>query len=272
MRRMDLEAEYNNRARVADSAARIAAWAHEAAAFRHAWAQADYGLPYGPGERERLDLFRPGPGGDWPVALFLHGGYWQALDRSFASHVARGLLAAGVAVAVPSYDLCPAVPLARIVQQARAAAAWLHRATGRRLLATGHSAGGHLAAMLLATDWRALDPALPADLVPAALPVSGVFELAPLLETTIGTALRLAPAEAHALSPRFLPPPGGALHAAVGGAESGEFIRQSRDFAAAWGGGFEALPGLNHFTVLNALAEPDGPLARRAAALALAIA
>lgn len=266
---MDLQAEYDNRARVPESAAIIEGWARDAAAFREAWPHADTGLAYGPGERERLDLFRPGPGEAWPLALFLHGGYWQALDRSFFSHVARGPLAEGVAVAVASYDLCPAVPLARIVEQARAAAAFLHRRGGRRLLACGHSAGGHSAAMLLATDWRALDPALPADLVPAALPISGVFELEPVLPTTYGRALRLSPEEATALSPRWLPPPAGrALHVAVGGAESGEFLRQSRDFAAAWGGGFEALPGLNHFTVLAPLAQPCGALAARVAALA----
>ncbi|MCB4823896.1 alpha/beta hydrolase [Roseicella aerolata] len=269
---MDAEAEYNNRARVPESAALIAGWARDAAAFRAGWPHAGYGLPYGPGERERLDLFRPGPGEAWPLALFLHGGYWQALDRSFFSHVARGLLAEGVAVAIPSYDLCPAVPLARIVDQARAAAMMLHRRSGRRLFAAGHSAGGQLAAMLMATDWRTLDPALPAGLVPAGLPISGVFELAPLLGTTIAAALRLTPEAARALSPRFLPSPGGALHVVVGGGESAEYLRQSRDFAAAWGGGFEALPGRDHFTVLDPLAALGGALARRAAAMALAVA
>jgi arylformamidase len=269
---MDAQVEYDNRARVPENPAIIAGWARDAAAFRAAWPEADPGLAYGPGERERLDLFRPGPGTGWPTALFIHGGYWQALDRSFFSHLAQGLLARGVAVGIPSYDLCPAIPLARIVEQMRAAAAMLHRRCGRRLLATGHSAGGQLAALLMATDWRALDPALPADLVPAGLPISGVFELEPLLPTTIATALRLTPAEAHALSPRFLPPPGGTLHAVVGAAESAEYLRQTRDFAAAWGGTWEALPGLNHFTVLAPLAEPDSPLARRATAMALAVA
>jgi len=263
----DAQAEYDNRARVPEHPRIIEGWARDAAAFRASWPHADLGLAYGPGERERLDLFRPGPGGAWLLALFLHGGYWQALDRSFFSHVARGPLARGVAVAVASYDLCPAVPLARIVDQARAAAAFLHRRAGRRLLAFGHSAGGHLAAMLLATDWRALDPTLPADLVSAALPVSGVFELEPLLPTTMAEPLRLKPEEARSLSPRWLPPPGGALHVAVGGEESGEFIRQSRDFASAWGGGFETLPGLDHFTVLAPFAEPGSALAAKVAAL-----
>jgi arylformamidase len=268
---MDFQAEYDNRARVPEHPAIIEGWQRDAAAFRAAWPEAELGIPYGAGERERLDLFRPGAGDDGPVALFIHGGYWQALDRSFFSHLARGFVAQGVALAVPSYDLCPTVPLARIVEQMRAAAMLLHGRTGRRILATGHSAGGHLTAMLMATDWRALDPRLPADLVPAGLPVSGVFELEPLLPTKIGAGLRLTPAEARALSPRFLPSPGGALHAVVGGAESEEFRRQTRDFAAAWSGAAEVLEGLNHFTVLAPFANPAGRLARRAAAMARAI-
>lgn len=269
---MDLEAEYNNRARVPDHPAILEGWARDAAAYRAAHSDAELGLAYGPGERERLDLFWPEgvAGRDAPIALFIHGGYWQALDRSWVSHCARGLNARGVAVAVPSYDLCPATTVARIVDQMRAAAIFLHGRHGRRLLATGHSAGGHLAAMLMATDWRALDPALPADLVPAGLPISGVFELEPLLPTTIARALGLDAAAARALSPRRLPRPRGAvaLHAVVGAAESAEFIRQTRDFTAAWGGSWEALPGANHFTVLAPLSDPASPLVARAAAMA----
>ncbi|NOG71784.1 alpha/beta hydrolase [Roseicella sp. DB1501] len=268
---MDAQAEYDNRARVPEHPAIIAGWQRDAAAFRAAWREAELGLPYGPGERERLDLFRPGPGEDWPTALFIHGGYWQALDRSFFSHLARGLLARGVAVAIPSYDLCPQVTLEAIIGQMRAAALLLHRRTGRRLLASGHSAGGHLTAMLMATDWRAQDARLPADLVPAGLPISGVFELEPLLPTTIAAALHLTPEMARAFSPRYLPPPGGTLHAVVGSAESDEFRRQARDFAAAWGGTSEELPARDHFTVIAPLAESDSSLARRAAAMALAV-
>ena len=268
---MDAQAEYDNRAMVPEHPAIIAGWARDAAAFRAGWPMAELDLPYGPGERERLDLFRPGPGDAWPIALFMHGGYWQALDRSYFSHCARGLLARGVAVAIPSYDLCPAVPLARIVGQMRAAAALLHRRGGRRLLATGHSAGGHLTGMLMATDWRALG--LPAGLVPAGLPISGLFELLPLLPTTIATALQLSAIDAAALSPALLPSPAGAtLHAVVGGAESREFIRQSRDFAAAWGGSWEALAGANHFTVLAPLSDPSSALVARAADMAIAAA
>jgi len=263
---MNLQAEYDNRARVPDFATHLAAWQHDAAAWRDACPHATLDLAYGPSERQRLDLFDPG-GWDAPQALYIHGGYWKALDRRFSSHCARGLNGLGVAVAVPSYDLCPDVAVAAIVAQMRAAAMFLWRRTGRRILAIGHSAGGHLAAMLLATDWRAIDPALPEGLVAAAMPISGVFELAPLLQTTIGEGLGVDTTTARSLSPRFLPSPKKPLHCVVGGAESSEFLRQSRDMATAWGGGFEATPGDNHFTVIAPLADPASTLTARAKAL-----
>ncbi|WP_048860786.1 alpha/beta hydrolase, partial [Acidisphaera rubrifaciens] len=154
---IDYEAEYNNRAKVPEHPAIIAQWAADSAAFRAAQPGAALDLAYGPSARQRLDLFRPAgsTGTGAPLAMFIHGGYWQGLDKSFASHLARGLVARGVAVAVPSYDLCPDVTLDAIVAQMRAAVAWLVARHGAPVFAMGHSAGGHLAAMLLATDWRA---------------------------------------------------------------------------------------------------------------------
>jgi arylformamidase len=253
---MNLETEYNNRARVPGHPAIIARWMRDAEQFRNA--HPPERLPYGPGAREVMDLFLPGD--LQGVAMFFHGGYWQGLDRAAVSHCAAGLLAQGVAVAVPSYDLCPAVPLARIVDQAEAAARTLHGRLGRPMLVAGHSAGGHLAAMLMAR--------LPAAMVAAALPISGLFWLEPLIPTSINTALGLDQATARALSPGLLPSPARPLHAVVGGAESGEFLRQSREFAHAWGGGYEALAGLDHFTVLDPLPDARHPLTMRAARLA----
>ncbi|MBW6397326.1 alpha/beta hydrolase [Roseomonas sp. HJA6] len=263
---MDLEAEYNNRARVPDSAAIIGTWARDAAAFRADWSRSTLDIPYGEGPRERFDLFEAEVPG--PVAMFIHGGYWQALDKSFGSHWARGLAMRGVTVAVPSYDLCPNVPLRRIVEQMRAACITLHRRTERRLLVVGHSAGGHLAAMLMATDWAAIDPSLPPRLVGAALPVSGVFELEPVMGTSVGRGLNLTPEEARALSPRWMRPAIGELHAVVGGAESAEFIRQTIDFAAAWRGSAEEIPDANHFTVLEPFPDPAHALVSFAADMA----
>jgi arylformamidase len=265
---MDLEAEYNNRARVPEHPRHIAAWQRDAAEWRAACPHAELGLPYGTGEREKLDLFHPEAAGEAPLAIFIHGGYWQALDRSHASHCARGLNGRGIAVAVPSYDLCPAVTVGAIVEQMRAACRFLWQRSGRHIMAAGHSAGGHLAAMLLATDWSALDPSLPPGLVHAALPVSGVFELEPLLATSLGQALKLDAPTARALSPRYMPSPGRPMHCVAGGAESCEFIRQSRDMAAAWGGSCEFLPGADHFTVIAPLSDPASPLVACAERLA----
>jgi arylformamidase len=252
-----LQAEYDNLARVPEHPAIIARWYAAAAAWRAAAPLAELEVAYGPSERQRLDLFWPNADRAAPIALFIHGGYWQKLEKAAFSHCARGLNLRGVAVAVVGYDLCPAVTLGEIVDQMRAVACFLRARHGGPLLAMGHSAGGHLSAMLLAGGEAQ-----------AALPISGVFELAPLRATRIGTALALDAAGAEALSPRFLPAPGRPLHAVVGAAESDEFLRQTREFAAAWGGAWDALPGLNHFTVLDPLADPDSGLVGRALALA----
>jgi arylformamidase len=251
-----MEAEYNNRARVPGSAALIAGWAEAAARFREE--HPPEVLAYGDGPREAMDLFLPAV----PVraaAILFHGGYWQALDRSHGSHWASGLLAHGVAVALPSYDLCPEVSVGRIAEQAEDAALRLHARLGLRLLAMGHSAGGHLAAWLLARRPE----------VGAALPISGLFWLEPLLATSLNAKLRLGLEEARRLSPALRPSAAKPLHAVVGGEESSEFLRQTREFAPLWGGTAEVLPGLNHFTVLEPLAEPTHPLTVRAAALAV---
>jgi arylformamidase len=251
---IDYEAEYNNRAKVPGHPAVMAGWARDAAAFRAACAGAELDLAYGPSARQALDIFWPGSGWDGQLALFIHGGYWQGLDKSFFSHLAAGLLAHGVAVAVPSYDLCPQLTVGEITEQMRAACAFLHRRHGRNMLAIGHSAGGHLSAMLMATDWPARG--LPSGLVPSALAISGLFDLRPLVQTSMNAALRLDEAEARRLSPLFVPRPAGRIHAAVGGLEGPEFIGQSRRIAEAWGGTWDVLPDHDHFTVIAPLADP----------------
>jgi arylformamidase len=262
---MDLEAEYNNRAKVPNNADIREGWARDAAAFREGHPHSELDLAYGPGERQALDLFWPGAAREAPLAMFVHGGYWQALDRKMFSHLARGLLAHGVAVAMPSYDLCPNVTLSVLVEQVRDAAAFLARRHGRAMLASGHSAGGHLAAMLLATDWRSRG--LPAGTVKAALPISGLFDLPPLTHTTVNHALGLDEAEARRWSPVFLPSPRLPIHAVVGGTEGAEYTRQSQKIAEAWSGTWEAVDGQNHFTVVGPLADPGSPLVARALTL-----
>jgi arylformamidase len=266
---IDLEVEYNNRARVPESSALIAGWAKDAQAYRATF-PAMRVLHYGAGARNTIDYF-PGERAG-PVVVFVHGGYWQALDSSFFSHLARGLNAHGIGVAIPSYDLCPAVAVGDIIEQMRAAMRELSK-LGRRLVMSGHSAGGHLAACMLATEWRSLDAALPKDLIVAAYAISGLFDLVPLVKTSVNNALRLNDVTARHVSPLSWPMPShGSLDAVVGGDESAEYFRQSRTIVDAWGATvptrFEALPGTNHFTVIAPLAEPQSPMTLRLMALA----
>ncbi|MEW6643501.1 MAG: alpha/beta hydrolase [Pseudomonadota bacterium] len=272
MTAIDFEAEYNNRARVPESGEIIASWGRDAAAYRAARDGRWRTLRYGSGERHGLDLFAA-DADNGAIVVFIHGGYWQALDRSFFSHMARGLNARGVTVAVPSYDLCPQVGVADIVAQMRAAVRELAR-LNRPLVVSGHSAGGQLSACLLATDWTMVDPALPADLVTSAYALSGVFDLEPLVGTSLNGALRLDAEGARAVSPlRWTPPRRGILDAVVGGAESDEFLRQSRVMADIWGAAgvttrYEAVPGANHFTIIAPLADPASAMTARLAELA----
>mgnify|MGYP001222473358 CR=1 FL=1 len=250
----DLEKEYNNRARVPEHPSIIESWARDSAAYRQA--KPPRVIRYGDGERHTLDFFEASGGS---VVMYVHGGYWQALDKSFHSIHARGLNQLGVSVAVPSYDLCPQVRVGDIVEQIRAACAALQRETGAPVIVSGHSAGGQLAACMLATEAH----------VPAAYAISGVFELAPLIPTSLNEKLRLTAKEAVALSPRFWPAPEGkALDAVVGGDESSEFLRQSADIVRIWGQDgaetrYEEIAGANHFTVIAPLADPGSAMCER---------
>ena len=265
MAAIDYEVEYNNRARVPENPAIIAGWARDAAAYRAA--HPPLVLRYGDGARHTIDVFA---GHDQHAAtvMFIHGGYWQALDASFFSHLAAGLNAHGISVALPNYDLCPAVSVSDIIDQMRAACRVLAK-QGRRLVVSGHSAGGHLAACLLATDWHAIDPALPPGLIRAGYADSGLFDLRPLVPTSVNIALRMDEATAHAISPLFWTPPvDSVFDAVVGGDESSEYFRQSRTLVEQWGAAgvatrFGTVPGANHFTVIAPLADTNSAMVAR---------
>jgi arylformamidase len=279
MAAIDLEAEYNLRARVPEHPEIFARWAREAENYRDETlkrGQAELGLSYGDTPRQIIDLFLPVAGDTAPLAVYIHGGYWRAFDPSSSSHMARGLNGRGLAVAVVGYDLCPIVTISDIVEQIRRACIFLWQRFGRRMLACGHSAGGHLAAAMVATDWQALYPKAPADLVPAGYAVSGVFDLTPLVGLTMNQDLRLDAEEARRMSPLFWPVPAGrALDAAVGDLETSEFKRQSRAMADAWGQAkaetrYAEFAG-NHFIVIGALADPASAMVARVAELALRV-
>lgn len=260
---IDFEAQYNNRARVPDHPAVMQRWRETAEAARAAHPPIE--IAYGRGPREVMDLFEAAPGAS--IAVFLHGGYWQALDKGWFSGIAPSLLAHGISLAIPSYDLCPAVRLGTILGQARSAVEVVRERTGVRPVVFGHSAGGHMAACML-SEGRAK----------AAIAISGIFDLAPLIPTSLNKALDLDVREAAALSPIHWPVPNGAtpggtvLDCIVGADESPEFLRQSRMMTDHWGAHgvetrYEALTGLNHFTVLDPLFDGDSEMTRRIATL-----
>jgi arylformamidase len=273
----DFEAEYNNRARVPEHPRIIAGWKENAAAFRTAHKNAELGISYGPSTRQTLDIFWPDDSRAAPLVLFIHGGYWQALDPSQFSHLAKGANQNGIALALCGYDLCPQVRVADIVEQVRASALFLWKRHRRKIVVSGHSAGGHLTACLLATDWKKYDADAPEDLVPSGLSISGLFDLTPLVPTTVNNALRMDHAEATQNSPLRWPLTGRrVLDTWVGGAESSEYLRQSRMVTDEWQKhgaetAYREIAGANHFTVLDPLSDSRSEISQRLAALAHAL-
>ena len=264
-----LDEQYNNRARIKDHAEVFASWA-AASALTRQQADAVLDVPYGTGTGEKLDIFRTTVP-DAPVLVFIHGGWWRALDKADHSFVAPSFNAAGALVVVPNYALAPAVSVEHITLQMVAALEWVYRHAAeyggdpRRIVVIGHSAGAHLAAMLLSCRWRDVAPDLPPLLVSAAMGISGVYDLEPLrLTTFLQPDLKLTPASVKRLSPAFFPRPKGKFFAVVGAAESDEHVRQNQLIRDVWGPTAvpvcETLAGVNHLGVLKNLADPQGRL------------
>lgn len=275
-----LDAQYNMRQAVPEFPDFVARWAAASAATRSR-VPCQLDLAYGDHDRERVDLFRCGRPGA-PLHVFIHGGYWQAMDKEHFSYVADGLVPKGFDVAVLDYALAPEVSVAEIVAQCRRALAWLWREAPRfgydadNITVSGHSAGGHLTAMLALTDWTALNDGLPRRLLRGGFAISGLYDLEPIRLSYLNEALGLDEAAAADVSPLRLlasapePPP---LWAAVGGDETPEFHRQQAEFLQAWKSrGWSAqavaMPDSNHFSVVDALGDADSTLAVAIARLA----
>ncbi len=265
------EREYNARAAVADHATHFQYWAQESHRVRIGH-PCFLDVPYGPHPNQNLDFFPAlRGGGNAPLMVFVHGGYWRGLDKSDFSFLAPAFSRAGMALAVINYRLVPQVPLEDVVRDTVASITWLYQNAGHyganphRLHVSGHSAGGHLAAMMLACQWPRWHGALPPDVVRGALAISGLYDLEPLIHTPfLRGDLRLDKRRSLAMSPACLSPATQApLMTAVGGLESGEFHRQASVLARRWSGVYVrdvAMPGHNHFTVCTALADASGPL------------
>jgi len=269
MDRAEIDRQLNLRARWPEHTEFLARWAADSAAAR-ARLGGHVDVAYGPSAGETLDLFLPSrlSAAGAPVLAFIHGGYWQSLDKGDFSHLAPPFIESGIAFASLNYDLAPKVGIAEIVAQIRRAMLWLARHAGDygidagRIFVAGHSAGGHLAVMALATDWPAPD----GRLVRGACSISGVYELEPVRLSYHQDILHLDAATVQTMSPlRQVPARAGPLILAVGGDETAEFLRQQEELVAAWRAGGLAvrvvdLPGRQHFSAVDALAEPDHPL------------
>lgn len=267
----EIDRQYNARASVPDCLPFLQEYADYSALAREQ-VKGELSVPYGAHPDETLDIF-PAPAAGAPVYLFIHGGYWRALSKDDSSFMAPALHAAGATVVAVNYSLAPGATLAALVQQCRNALAWVYRNIHRyhgdpaRIHVSGSSAGGHLAGMLLAPGWHdALG--IPDNVVQSASPISGLFDLRPLVHTHINEWTRLDNRCAIALSPQFqLPQRGCPILVAWGQLETDEFKRQSRDYAVAWQEqGFVArqmeVPGANHFNILMALRDPACALSK----------
>ena len=263
-----LDAQYNLRAAVPEHLTYFASYEAESAALRARW-PGRLDLSYGPTPRQAIDLFLPGTPGA-PLLVFIHGGYWQSRDRKDFSFVAGPLLERGAAVALIGYDLAPSVRMDAIVAQIRAGLAWLwHHAPdygcdAAQLYLAGHSAGGHLAAMALATDWRTFG--LPEDMINGVCAISGVFDLEPIRLCYLNDVVGLDAEEAPRNSPIHRTLHGRCpVMVAVGELETEAFHEQSQAFARKLereGWPFELLVhrGVDHFGIIMSMAEPDAPL------------
>jgi len=264
-----LDAAYNNRAAVPAHLDILARWARDSRSARET-TNCKLDLPYGPTARQKLDVFLPqgrAPRAGWPALVFFHGGYWQSLHKDSFSFLAPSLVAEGIALVTPTYELCPDVSMTALVDQVRRALAWVQdygaslQLDPTRLVVAGHSAGGHIAAWLAHAPWPDPPPLI------GALALSGLYDLEPIRLSYLNSALRLTGEEAAALSPlRHIKPYAAPLALAMGGAELPGFHDQQRDYADALvKAGVPARATLitandDHFTIVDRLVDRNAPI------------
>jgi len=267
--KLSLSQLYNNRELVPEHPQFLTRWA-EASARARSTMTCYLDRAYGEQPGGTVDIF-PARKGDGSCMMFIHGGYWRALDKKDFSFLAPAWVDAGVSLAVVNYDLCPRVTMDEIVRQMLRASRWLwlnaeeYGMDQDRLYVAGHSAGGHLTAMLMCALWPVFDRSLPKDLWKGGLAISGVYDLRPLVEVDwLNGDLRLDTASALRLSPAFMPPATRApVMTCAGGDESSEFLRQNALLGERWRAAFAgdvAMPGRHHFSVVDGLAEQKSAL------------
>ena len=228
-------------------------------------------VPFGPTVEETLDIF-PAADPKAPIVVFVHGGYWRRMSSKEFSLVARGLVKNGITAVVTNYALCPKVTIPEITRQSRAAVAWLKttqtpfNGDRDRIYVSGHSAGGHQVGRLVATDWET-DYGFARSPIRGGLAISALFDLRPLRYSWLQPMLQLNGDIVRTESPQLqpLPPAAPPLLACVGGDESSEFHRQSRDYIESWSaagltGKYVSIPNKNHFNVIDGFADPDSAM------------
>jgi arylformamidase len=264
----EFERQYNPRQAVPDHQDKIDARVTASAEAR-CRIEGVYDLRYGPGPLEVLDVY-PAEAEAAPVQLYIHGGYWRAQDKSDVSFFAEPFTAAGATVVIVNYDLCPNVSLPEIMAEIVRAIAWTHghiaewNGDPNRIYISGNSAGAHLGAMMLAHDWQA--EGLPADIIKGAALLTGVYDPTPVLGISVNDIIGLTADMLKAVSPmQNLPRRNLPLLLPVGGAETTEWMRQTRAYADLCqandiGAEYMEVPGADHFDMTAAMGDPDGPV------------
>jgi arylformamidase len=266
---IELDRQYNARAAIPDHMEYIVRWRADSERVRKSF-PAEIDLSYGKSSAERLDVFHA-VNPDAPLLIFIHGGYWRSLDKSDFSFLAPAFVDRNVNVALVNYGLAPTTSMEEIVRHLLRAVTWLHqhaselRIDPRRIVISGHSAGGHLAAMMAAADWPAWESSLPDRVVRGIVCISGLYDLVPLAQAPfLKDAIKLDAAGARRLSPvTYSPKVSVPMLTAVGGDESAEFHRQNELITTSWPHCFRRnvpLPGRHHFSAVEALGDANHPL------------
>lgn len=257
--RAGLHTQYNARAAVPEHVEHVERWQREGAvALRIHPHKLD--IAYGPSPAEKLDVFAAGNAA--PVQVYIHGGYWMSRDKADFRFLANTFVPAGAAFVPVNYALIPAVGMDELVRQCRAALAWVHRNAASfggdpdKIYVSGHSAGGHLVAMMITTDWAQF-AGLPQDLIKGACAISGIYDLEPIPLCYLNDTLHLSTGEVERNSPaRLSARSHNPLIVAYGGLESDEFHRQSQEFATTWSEQqvdcrVMRCAAMNHFTIVD---------------------
>lgn len=254
---MQLDDAFANMAYIADADSYPPRWASEASDFRNGLgSRAELAIQYGPSSRQAYDLFHC-EGTSSGTLVFVHGGYWLRFDRSFWSHFAAGALARGWNVALVEYDLCPQVRIAQITDQVASAVQHLADRSEGKLSLSGHSAGGHLAARMLAQGKLAADVL---SRIVSVAPISPVADLRPLLQTTMNEQFQMTFKDAEAESPVLQPAPLVPVKIWVGAEERPVFLEQAAALAASWEVTEVVVPDRHHFDVIEELRDPKSDL------------